>query len=207
MSENALRRIRADLAVMQRALGLAVSYRKGMLLFGLLLAVAAVAAALISLRIEDDRLQLVPMVAILVSGLVGLYLHTRRGSLPPESILQVVVSLTLYAAVWVAAYGYVLAIVLGPSIGAARAAALYGSSIGLLLVSSVMLVRSAVKNREQYYALGLAISPLLAGMLLPIVGRPYSYPLAHGLMAVGYLTAVAIQWVQLRSTVALHAAD
>jgi hypothetical protein len=56
-------------------------------------------------------------------------------------------------------------------------------------------------------ALGLAISTLLAGMLLPIIDPHYSYPLAHCFMAVGYLTGVAIQWVQLRGGLASDAAD
>jgi hypothetical protein len=70
-----------------------------------------------------------------------------------------------------------------------------------------MLVSSALRNRERYYALGLAISTLLAGMLLPIIDPHYSYPLAHCFMAVGYLTGVAIQWVQLRGGLASDAAD
>ena len=64
-----------------------------------------------------------------------------------------------------------------------------------------------LRSRERYYCLGLAVSTLLAGMLLPIIDPHYSYPLANCFMAVGYLTGVAIQWVQLREAVSNHAAD
>ena len=47
---------------------------------------------------------------------------------------------------------------------------------------------------------------LLAGMLLPILDQHYTYPLAHVFMAIGFLTSVAIQWVQLREAAAHHAA-
>ena len=90
---------------------------------------------------------------------------------------------------------------------AARTAGLYATSIGILLVFTLMLVSSALKNRERYYCLGLAVSTLLAGMLLPIIDQHYSYPLAHCFMAVGYLTGVAIQWGQLREAPSNHAAD
>jgi hypothetical protein len=207
MSEDILGRIRGDLAVMQRAMGLHLSFGKGMLGFGILLTLAAVGSAVVSLLVEND-LQVVPLAAIMVLVPVGLFLRSRRTTNVSHEInLQVLVSVTIYAVVWIAACGYTLATFLGTTIGAARTAGLYATSIGILLAFTLMLVRSALRSRERYYGLGLAISTLLAGMLLPIVDQHYSYPLAHCFMAVGYLTAVAIQWVQLREGVANNAAD
>ena len=44
-------------------------------------------------------------------------------------------------------------------------------------------------------------------MLLLVFDQHNSYALANCFMAIGYLTGVAIQWVQLREAVANHAAD
>jgi hypothetical protein len=208
MSENEFSRIKGDLAVMQRAMGLHLSFGKGMLIFGILLALTAVGAAVFSLLVEDDRLQPAPLAAIMGLVPMGLFLRSRRiTNLSHEINLQVLVSVTIYAVVWIAACGYTLAAFLGTTIGAARTAGLYATSIGILLAFTLMLVRSALKSREQHYCLGLAISTLLAGMLLPIIDPHYCYPIAQCFLAVGYLTAVAIQWVQLREAVANHAAD
>ena len=78
---------------------------------------------------------------------------------------------------------------------------------GLLLAFSLILIRMALRSRERYCCLGLVVSTLLAGMLLPVFDQHYSYALANCFMAVGYLTGVAIQWVQLREAVPNHAAD
>ena len=208
MSQAELGRIQGDLAVIRRALGLQLFFGKRMLIFGIFLTVAAVGAAVVSLLGENDWLQLAPFTAILVLVPVGLYLHSRRtANLDPEVTRQVVLSVSVYSSVWAAALGYVLATFLGPTVGVARTAVLYAISIGLLLSFSLILVRMALRNRERYYCLGLALSTLLAGMLLPILDRHYSFSLAHGFMAVGYLTGVAIQWVQLREVVTHHAAD
>jgi hypothetical protein len=208
MSENEFSRIKGDLAVMQRAMGLHLSFGKGMLIFGILLTVTAVGAAVFSLLVEDDRLQLTPLATIMILVPMGLFLRSRRTTnLSHEINLQVLVSVTIYAVVWIAACGYTLAAFLGTTIGAARTPGLYATSIGILLAFTLMLVRSALKSRERHYCLGLAISTLLAGMLLPIIDPHYCYPIAQCFLAVGYLTGVAIQWVQLREAVAIHAAD
>jgi hypothetical protein len=193
---------------MQRAMGLHLSFGNGMLVFGILLTLAAVCAAFVSLLVEDDRLQVVPLATIMVLVPIGLFLRSwRTSNVSHEINLQVLVSVTIYAVVWIAACGYTLATFLGTNIGAARTAGLYATSIGILFAFTLMLVRSALRSRERYYCLGLAISTLLAGMLLPIIDQHYSYPLAHCFMAVGYLTGVAIQRVQLREAVANDAAD
>ena len=208
MSDDELGRIRGDLAVIQRAMGLHLPFGRGMLAFGILLTVASVVAAVVSLLVEDERLQAVPFAAIMLLGPVGLFLRSRRNPDPgPEITTQVMLSISIYAVVWVAGCGYAMAMFAGPSLGAARAAGLYAVSVGLLLGFTLILVRTAVRSRERHYCLGLADSTLLAGMLLPILDRHYSYPLAHGLMAVGYLTGLAIQWSQLREASASHAAD
>lgn len=208
MSDDELGRVRCDLAVMRRAMGLHPYFGKGVLAFGVFLTVVAAGAAVVSLLVEDDRFQAALLAAIMVFGLVGLFLRSRRTpDLDPEIIAQVVLSVSVYCVVWVAGCGYAIAVFSGPSVGAARTAGLYATSVGLLLAFSVLLVRTALTSRERYYCLGLAVSTLLAGMLLPILARHYSYPLAHGFMAVGYLTAVAIQWVQLRGATPSHAAD
>ena len=49
MSEGDLGRIKEDLAVMRRAMGLHLSFGREMLVFGLLLTVVAVGAAVVSL--------------------------------------------------------------------------------------------------------------------------------------------------------------
>jgi hypothetical protein len=206
MSQNALSRIKGDLAVIQRAMALHLPFDKGMLCFGTVLTLAAVCAAFVSLLVENDWLQVVPLAAILVLVPVGLFLRFRHTTNVSHEInMQVLVSIVIYAVVWIAACGYTLATFLGNTIGATRTVALYATSV--LLVFTLMLVRSALRSKEQYYCLGLAISTLLAGMLLPVINPRYSYPIAHCLMAVGYLTGVAIQWVQLRDGAPNHAAD
>lgn len=208
MSENELGRIKGDLATLRRAIGLHLTFGKEILIFGLLLTFVAVSAAVFSLLVEDGRLQLSPLAAILVFVPIGVYLQSRRNAnLSPEVILQELLSICIYAIVWVAACGYSLATFLGPTVGAARTVALNTISVGLLLAFTVILVRSALRSRERYYCLGLAISTLLAGMLLPVFDPHYCFPLAHCFMAVGCLTNVAIQRAQLREAVANHAAD
>jgi hypothetical protein len=208
MSQAELRRVQEDLAAVRRAMGLHLSFGKGMLVFGLLLAVAAAGAAVVSLVAEDGWVQLAPVATIMSLVPVGAYLYSRFVGYPGHEItLQVLLSSCMYGIVWPAACGYKLATFLGPAIGAARTACLYVISIGLLVAFSLILVRMALKSRERYYCLGLAVSTLLAGMLLPVLNRQYSYPLAHCFMAAGYLTGVAIQWAQLREAARSHAAD
>jgi len=208
MSEGELGRIKGDLAVMQRAMGLHLPFGKEMLVFGLLLAVVTIAAVVINLLAENDWLRLAPLAAIMVLGPVVLFLRSRRtANLSPEITRQVVLSVGIYVIVWGAANGYAVATFLGPSIGAARTVVVYAVNIGLLIAFSLILIRMALRSRERYYCLGLVVSTLLAGMLLPVLDQHYSYALANCFMAVGYLTGVAIQWVQLREAVANHAAD
>jgi hypothetical protein len=176
-----------------------------MLVFDMLLALAATGAALVSLYVETDWLQQGPFAAIMVLVPAGLFLRSRRTS--HEINVQVLMSVIIYAVVWIAACGYMLAIFVGPIMGTARAALLYATSVAILTTFTLILVRAALRSREKYYCLGLALSTLLAGMLLPILGRHFSYSLAHGCMAVGYLTGFAIQWNQLREAAANHAAD
>jgi hypothetical protein len=208
MSEDVIGRINGDLGVIRRAMGLHLSFDKGMLWFGVLLALAALGAAVVSLLTENDWLQVVPLAAIMVLVPVGLFLRVQRTpNISHEINLQVLVSVVIYAVVWIAACGYAFATSLGNTIGATRTTALYATSIAILIVFTLMLVHSALRSRERYYCLGLAISTLLAGMVLPVINPDYSYPIAHCLMAVGFLTSVAIQWIQLRDGMANHAAD
>jgi hypothetical protein len=189
-------------------MGLHVPFGTGVLAVGILLTATATAAAFISLLVEWDSLQLALPAAAMVPGLVGLFLRSRRApSLDPEVVTQVAVSICIYGVVWVAACGYLIAGIAGPSMVASRTAALHACSVGLLLSFSLLLVRSAFRSRQRHYCLGLAVSTLLAGMLLPVLDWHYSYPLAHGLMAVGYLAAAAIQSGQLREAAASHASD
>ena len=205
MSENELGRIKGDLATVRQAMGLHLSFGTEMLVFGLLLTVVAVGAAVVSVLAEND---LAPLAAIMVLGPVVLFLRSRRtANLSPEITKQVILSGFIYGIVWGAANGYAVATFLGPSMGAARTVVVYAVNIGLLFAFSLILVRMALRSRERYYCLGLVVSTLLAGMLLPVFDQHYSYALANCFMAVGYLTGVAIQWVQLREAVANHAAD
>ncbi len=208
MSEAELGRIKGDLAVIQRVMGLQLSFGKGVLVFGIFLALAAVGAAVVSLLVENDWLQVGPFATIMVLCLLGLYLQSLRTTdLSHEIKLQVVLSITIYFAVFGAACGYTLATFVGPTIGAARTAALYAASLAYVLPFSLILLLNALKSKERHYCLGLAVPLLLTGLLLPILDQHYSYPLAHCFMAVGYLTGVAIQWVQLRKVETDHAAD
>lgn len=205
MTDDVLGRISGDLAIVRRAMGLHLFFGKEMLVFNIVMAVAAMGAAVLSRSIESDWLQQVPFAAVMGLVPVGLYLRSRRTS--HEINLQVLMSVCIYAVVWIAACGYMMATVVGPTLGAERSALLYATSITFLLAFTVILVRAALKSREQHYCLGLALSTCLAGMLLPILGQNFSYSLAHGLMAIGYLTGFTIQWAQLREVGADHAAD
>ena len=207
MSEDALGRVKSDLAVIQRALGLRLSFGRGVLLTGAALAVAAFGAAAISLLVDNDLFQVGLLAGIIALPLVGLFLRSRSGTdLNPEFKMQVVLSVSIYAFVWIAACGYSLAAFVGPFIGGPRTAFLHANSIGILISFTLLLVRAALKSREQYYCLGLAVSTLLAGMLLPILDKHFSYPLAHCFMAIGFVTGVAIQRNQLRGAAVQHAA-
>jgi carbon starvation protein CstA len=208
MAENELDRIKGDLAIMQRAMGLHLSYGRGMLVFGILLTVTAVGAAVVSLLVENNWLQVASFATLMALCLLGLYLQSHRtADLSHEIKLQVGLSITIYFAVFGAACGYTLAAFCGPTIGAARTAALYAASLAYVLPFSFILVLNALKNRERHYCLGLAASLLLTGLIIPILDPHYSFPLAHGFMAVGYLMGVAIQWFQLREAETHHATD
>lgn len=183
-------------------------FGKGILAFGVIITAMSTAAAVASLLVEGDSLQLAIPALVMVAGVSGLYLRSRRRSdLSPEVVMQVAVSISTYAVVWVAACGYLIAGIAGPSLDSSRTVALHACVIGMLLTFSFLLARSAIKSRQQHYGLGLAVSPVLAGMLLPVLDWHFVYPLVHGLMAVGYLAAVAIQSAQLRQAVSNHASD
>jgi hypothetical protein len=208
MLDDELGRLKGDLDVIRSAMGLHMPFGKGMLAVGLFLTATATAAAVVSLFFERDLLQLALPAAVMIVGLVGLFLRSRRTpGLDSAVVTQVTVSISIYGVVWVAACGYLIAGIAGPSLEASRTAALHACSVGLLLTFSLLLFRSALESRQQRYCLGLAISTSLAGMLLPVFDWHYSYPLVHVLMAVGYLAGVAIQSAQLREAVASHASD
>jgi hypothetical protein len=208
MSNDELGRLKGDLAVMRSAMALHLPFGRGMVAVGIFLTATATTAAVVSLLVERDSLQQALAAAVMVAGLVGLFLRSRRNpGLDSEVVTQVVVSISIYGVVWVAACGYMIAGIAGPFLSTSRTAQLHACSVGLLLTFSCFLVRSALRSRQQHYCLGLAVSTLLAGMLLPVLDWHYSYPLAHGLMAVGYLAGVAIQSAQLREAVASHASD
>jgi hypothetical protein len=78
MPEDQLGRIKGDLAVMQRAMGLHLSFGKGMLVFGILLTFAAVGAAVVSLLAENNWLQVTPFATFMALCLLGLYVQSRR---------------------------------------------------------------------------------------------------------------------------------
>ena len=106
MSENELDRIKGDLATVRQAMGLHLSFGTEMLGFGLLLTLVAVNAAVLSRLIENDWLQVVPLAAILFLVPVGLFLRFRgTPNVSHEINLQVLVSVTTYAVVWIAACG------------------------------------------------------------------------------------------------------
>ncbi len=204
MSEDILGRIEGDLAIMQRAMHLSLPFGRGILVFDVLLALVAASAAFFSLQVEIDWLQQVPFAAIMVLVPIGLFVLSRRTN--HDINLQVLMSITIYAFVWIAASGYTLAILVGPEVGKLRTALLYITSVTILLAFTLLLVRAALKRREQHYCLGLALSTLVAGMLLPILGQSYGYAIAHGCMALGFLTAFAIQRAQLREAASDDAA-
>ena len=116
MTEDAIGRISGDLAIVRRAMGLQLFFSKGMLVFDMVLALAAMGAAVLSWQIESDWLQQVPFAAIMGLVPVGLYLCSHRTS--HEINLQVLTSVCIYAVVWIAACGYLLATSVGPTMGA-----------------------------------------------------------------------------------------
>ena len=208
MSDVEFDRLKGDLAAIRSAMGLHLPFGRGTLAVGILLTATATVAAVVSLLVEQDSLQQALPAAAMVAGMVGLFLRSRRSpGLDREVVAQIAVSICIYGVVWVAASGYMIAGIAGPAISSFRTAALDACSVGLLLGFTLLLVRSAIKSRLRHYCLGLAVSTLLAGMLLPVFDWHYSYPLAHCLMAVGYLTSVLIQSAQLREAAACNAAD
>ncbi len=207
MSDAEMSRVKGDLAVIQRALGLHFSFGKETLVFGTFLALAAVSSSVLSLLVESSWFQVIPFAVIMTLCLIGLHLRSRRTDLSHEIKLQVVLSITIYFALFAATCGYTLATFVGPSIGLARTASLYAASLVYIFGFLVVLVVNALKSRERYYCLGLAISLLLTGLLIPILDQHYSFPFAHAFMAVGFLSGVMIQWVQLRKAGPVHAAD
>src|SRR5271155_2949499 len=110
MSDDELGRLKSDLAVMRSAMGLHVPFGRGMLAVGIFLTATATVAAVVSLLVERDSLQQALPAAVMVAGVVGLFLLSRRPSgLDSEVVNQVVVSISIYGVVWVAACGYLIA--------------------------------------------------------------------------------------------------
>lgn len=204
MPDDIIGRIQEDLAIMQRAMHRSVPFGRGILVFDLLLALATAGAAFFSLQVESDWLQQVPFAAIMVLVPIGLFVISKRTN--HDINLQVLMSVTIYAFVWIAASGYTLAFLVGPEVGKLQTALLYSISVAILLAFTLLLVRAAIKSREQHYCLGLAISTLVAGMLLPILGHNYGYVIAHGCMTMGFLAGFAIQRAQLREEASDHGA-
>jgi hypothetical protein len=95
----------------------------------MLLFVAALTAATVSLIFNSSWLHVVPFAVFMTLCLIGLFFQARRfADLRHEIKLQVILSITVYFAVICAACGYELAANCGPSIGAARTVALYVAS-------------------------------------------------------------------------------
>ena len=116
----------------------------------------------------------------------------------------------LYAVVWIAACGYTLATFPGTTIGAARTAGLYATSIGILLVFTLMLVSSALRNRERYYFVSASPYLHLARRDVAPDHRPTLQLSPRSLLHGCWLPdgcKLAIQWVQLREAGSNHAAD
>jgi hypothetical protein len=208
MTQTEIGRIKRDLALIQGAMGLKLSFGGEMLVFGALLASAAGRAAVLSLLSQSDWFQVGPCAAIMMLCVLWLYRRSRViDSLSHEIKLQVCLSITVYAAVIGAALGYSLAAVLSPALGSARTVGLYAASIAYVLGFLTILILNSLKSRERYYCLGLAAALLLAGLLIPITDHRYSFFLAHCFIAIGALIGVAIQWVQLRKAAVHDAAD
>lgn len=201
-------RLQSDLTSIRSAMGLHLPFGRAMVAADLSLSFLAAASAVASLLLDRDSLQQALPASAIVLGLLALFLRSRRRPvLDPEIVSQVSVSLSVYAVVWVAASGYWMAGLAGSSFEPWRTTALRLASVGLLLAFSFLLVRSALASRPRRYALGLAISTLLAATLLPILDWHHTYPLAHFFMSLGFLSAAAIQSSQLRESVPSHVAD
>ena len=207
ISNGQLGRIQGDLAIMRQAMGLQLYFGNGILVFSMLLFVAALTAAFLSLIFESSWLHIVPFAVFMALSLIGLFFQSRFADLTHEIKLQVILSITVYFAVICAACGYVLAAFCGPSIGTTRTVALYVASLSYILTLMFILVLNSLKTRERYYCLGLAFSLILAGLLVPICDPHFSFPLAHCIMAVGYLSVVLIQRIQLREASLQNATD
>jgi hypothetical protein len=206
MPDDAVDRIRADLAVMQKAMAIRPEFGNGMVLFDILFSAIAVVATIASLQMENDWRQVLPLVAILCIVPIGLYSRLLLGTHSTHEInFQVLISAVIYAVVWIAACGYSLAAICRESIGELRTAGLIAASIGILLIFTAMLIRTGMLNRERQYSFGLGVSTILAGTLLPVVNSTYVYPVAHSIMAAGLLTVASIQWAQLRDSAVNHA--
>ncbi|MGH7245198.1 MAG: hypothetical protein ACREJD_17430 [Phycisphaerales bacterium] len=208
MSQPEFDRVKGDLAIIQRAMALRVSFGREMVVFGVVLGAGAAIASGISLWSDRDVYQLGAFAAISMLCVVWLYHHSRRvESLGHETKLQVGLSIAVYAAVIGAAAGYWMAAAAGPALGAARTAGLYAAAVGYVVIFLVILLLNALKSRERYYCLGLAAALLLVGLLIPIVDRRFAYPIAHGCMAIGALAAAILQSYQLNQAGKLDGAD
>jgi len=208
MSAGELGRIKGDLTIIQRAMGLRLSFGKEMLLFDLALTAAAAGSSVVGLFVENVWFEVVPFAAFTALCLAGLYVASRRNAdLSHEVKLQVGFAVTTYFAVSGAACGYALAAFFGESIGVTRTALLHAASLVYILGFSFVLILNALKFRDRHYCLGLAASLLLTGLVVPVFDPHYIFPLANGCLAIGYSASLAIQWMQLREAGTLHAAD
>ena len=207
MSKAEIDRVKGDLAVIQQAMGLKLTFGWETVAFGAVLCTAAGVAAAVSLSGGNGWTQIGPFAATFVLIMIWLYVKGRRDqNLSHEFKLQVGLSITVYAVMIYAAFGYWSAAVLEPAIGPVRTAGLDCASVGYVAIFSSILVLNSLKSRQRYYCLGLATGLLLTGLLIPIAGRHQSYFLAHGFMSVGVITGAIIQWAQLRKA-ARHVAD
>ena len=166
---------------------------------GVLFSLVAAGAAVASLLVDNDWFQVGLLGVILMLGPAGLFLRAGFAGHPaPEIATQVVLSITCHSVVWIAACGFTLATMVGPTVGTVRTALLHATSFGILALFTAILVRGALGGGGQSYCFGLVFSTVLAGIFLPMASHPHSYPLAHSLMAVGFLGGAILQWVQMR---------
>ena len=142
MSKAEIDRVKGDLAVIQQAMGLKLTFGWETVAFGAVLCTAAGVAAAVSLSGGNGWTQIGPFAATFVLlSTIWLYVKARRDqNLSHEFKLQVGLSITVYAVMICAAFGYWSAAVLEPAIGPVRTAGLSGAGVGYVAIFSSILV-------------------------------------------------------------------